>query len=1033
MNKRHDQRHVSRNVRAVLVLATGTMGTAAMGQSIVPFGYSGGTYTQNFDTLPAASPTGTQATVNFPGTPVLSLQNPGLYAENVTPPAELTGWGFVRTAGTGANTSFIWSNGSSNSGAAYSLGTIGSSDRAFGALASNSQTLRIGLLLVNNSATTYTGFSINFVAEQWRSSTSTLNVLAFGYAVGGLDGTDALFSGTMAPQFTLDALGLGPVGTNGLTNGNDSQFQKAVSGLVSGGGFSWAPGQVLALTWQDVNDAGNDAAIGLDNFSFTATNVVAYTPKDLTWTGAANRNWDTGSANWTGGASTYTEDSSAGPIVADNVLFTSSGAGLVTIRPEGVQPNSLVVDSDADYTFEGGPIGGSTALIKRGSGTLTLNSPNTFTGGVQVRGGTLVLSNGNQLGSAGAPLVVTELSTVRFTAPVTAARGLSVPEGGATFDTQGHNVVFGPMSVGTINVNFPTVTKTGAGDLSVGSLFTAFGSVVRIAEGSLTIRANGNVTNSFGVDSDANYQGNLILDGHQQLDFAGTDGEPFQRRLAGGGQIVVKGPGRASETVAYSGANTTTLNARTGNIRLENAIVVNPDNSPNFRINFGASDAATGKRTLTIAAPVTGNTEVNFRDPSFTSNGTVVVEVPLAHTGRTTITMSQNGVVRLATANAFPTSTALVFGDGFFNPATIGALDLNGNTLTVGSLAGERRIAGTNAPQPTLIGGIVNTAGNAATLQITGSATTTYEGGIGDFSSENVRSPNPNINLRLTPAHTGHLTLTGSAGSVNYTGSTTVEGGRLTFATAYRSAGSAVAVSGDGELAVNVPTFPVGVAPVALEVGSVTLSGNGRLTVAPGSRAGGVNEQAVVVVSGLSITGSAFFDLTNNDLIVRNGNLAGLRSLVRQWLIADSGLPGTVGLGSSTAFYTAGGAFTTLAVYDNSAGLIGSFNGVDVSPSDVIVKYAYIGDTDLSGAVDAADLSRVLQGLNGGGSGWNFGDVDYDGVVDFTDLGRVLAALRGQGAPLGQSTLGQGGGVIPEPAALGLLALPVPLIARRRR
>lgn len=253
---------------------------------------------------------------------------------------------------------------------------------------------------------------------------------------------------------------------------------------------------------------------------------------------------------------------------------------------------------------------------------------------------------------------------------------------------------------------------------------------------------------------------------------------------------------------------------------------------------------------------------------------------------------------------------------------------------------------------------------------------------------------------------------------------------------------------------------------VATVIGSgrTTVSAGATLTVNPGAGAGPVLavSQGTLNVAGtlrvaagtgsvgsvdtLSITGAGFVDLTNNDLIVRStaggyaAEVAAVRTLVRNWYTAAGGLPGTTGLGSSLSFYTPEGAFTTLAVYDNSAlpaggtTTITSFNGQTVGATDILVKYTYLGDTDLSGSVDAADLARALQGLNGGGTGWNFGDVNYDGVINFTDLGRIQAALRGQGAPLAGNGGGLGGGgVIPEPAGLGLLAAMVPFMSRRRR
>ena len=63
-----------------------------------------------------------------------------------------------------------------------------------------------------------------------------------------------------------------------------------------------------------------------------------------------------------------------------------------------MQPFSVVVSANtANYTFTGGAIGGCATLTQTGSGTVTLASPNTFTGITSASNGTLNLSNANAL------------------------------------------------------------------------------------------------------------------------------------------------------------------------------------------------------------------------------------------------------------------------------------------------------------------------------------------------------------------------------------------------------------------------------------------------------------------------------------------------------------------------------------------------------------------------------------------------------------------------------------------------------------
>lgn len=85
------------------------------------------------------------------------------------------------------------------------------------------------------------------------------------------------------------------------------------------------------------------------------------------------------------------------------------------------------------------------------------------------------------------------------------------------------------------------------------------------------------------------------------------------------------------------------------------------------------------------------------------------------------------------------------------------------------------------------------------------------------------------------------------------------------------------------------------------------------------------------------------------------------------------------------------------------------FGGVDVAPTDVLVKFTHLGDTDLDGDVDSAGLSNILMGINNPStySGWNWGDVNYDGVVDSFDPGRAIAVINSGLSPLGRGEAGE--------------------------
>ena len=66
--------------------------------------------------------------------------------------------------------------------------------------------------------------------------------------------------------------------------------------------------------------------------------------------------------------------------------------------------------------------------------------------------------------------------------------------------------------------------------------------------------------------------------------------------------------------------------------------------------------------------------------------------------------------------------------------------------------------------------------------------------------------------------------------------------------------------------------------------------------------------------------------------------------------------------------------------------LLSTFDGVPLSGGEIILKYTWFGDADLSGLVDAFDDSLLSAGFFGDPEAaknpWLFGDFDYDGEID---------------------------------------------------
>ncbi len=148
-------------------------------------------------------------------------------------------------------------------------------------------------------------------------------------------------------------------------------------------------------------------------------------------------------------------------------------------------------------------------------------------------------------------------------------------------------------------------------------------------------------------------------------------------------------------------------------------------------------------------------------------------------------------------------------------------------------------------------------------------------------------------------------------------------------------------------------------------------------------------DRTVMVVGDLSIASTGQLDLGGNDLIVHNGSLPAITGLIAQGF--NSGMPawGGDGITSSLAATTD----KALGVELNSDGaggtLMSTFDNQVVTSTDVLVKYTFFGDANLSGSVDGADFSLIDNGHNSDLSGWRNGDFNYDGKINGDDFSLI--------------------------------------------
>lgn len=255
-----------------MVLAVGAVAAvcgAATADTTASYGTAGTAYTQNFN----------------------SLASSGAWSNNASTPS-VVGWNVYR-GGSSANSTrdatqtavTAWSanTGTSTTGTFYAFASTGSSDRAIGGLSSNTTgDYAITFAVQNTTGHTLTGFTFDWVMEQWRdggNATPVAQSVVVDYKVSSQatpsslgEGLNYLTDASYVTGFTSLVTAASPVFANASSgaalDGNASANRVALSNTVSG--LNWASGSILVIRFWDNNHPGNDHALAIDDVSFTA-------------------------------------------------------------------------------------------------------------------------------------------------------------------------------------------------------------------------------------------------------------------------------------------------------------------------------------------------------------------------------------------------------------------------------------------------------------------------------------------------------------------------------------------------------------------------------------------------------------------------------------------------------------------------------------------------------------------------------------------------------------------------------------------
>ncbi len=520
----------------------------------------------------------------------------------------------------------------------------------------------------------------------------TLNMQGNSLTVGNLTGTGGTITGTSGNR----TLTIGQGNFEGVIE--DGVGGTTALGVSGGGGVTLAGANTYS---------GGTTLRGSGTFTINSASALGSTSGPLTV--------DDGTLNMQGNSLTVGNLTGTGGIITG-----TSGNRTLTIG----QGNGT--GGDFQGVIEDGA-GGTTALVKTGSGNITLSGVNTYSGGTMLQAGTFNINSLEALGSASGPLTVDGGTLNMQDNSLTV--GILTGRGGTITGTSVNRTLTIGQGNGT-GGNFQGMIEDGAGGTTA---------IVKTGTGSITL--SGANTYSGGTTLSA---GTLSINSVGAL---GSDSSPL---IVNAGTLNMQGNSlTVGNLIGTAGTITGTSGART--------------------LNIGEGDGTPGEFGGVIEDGSSGTTALVK-----TGSGILTLYGENTYSGGTKIS---NGTFTINSPGALGAASGPLTVDG-------GTVDMDGNSLTVGNLTGTGgTITGTSGARTLTIGEGNGTGGNFEGVIEDGAGGTTALVKIGSGS---ITLSGANTYSGGTTLRAGTLTINSvsALGSANVFGNTVVSIGAATLATA---------------------------------------------------------------------------------------------------------------------------------------------------------------------------------------------------------------------------------------------------------
>ena len=371
-----------------------------------------------------------------------------------------------------------------------------------------------------------------------------------------------------------------------------------------------AVGQYPLIKWTNaISGTFNLAAIKPHVGAYLSNNVanmsldlvVTNIYQPLTWA-AGSATWQTnGGSIWNApviGSTTYQEIFGLG----DSVLFEdslSTGSPTVTLNTVLVPSSTTVSNLTHNYTISGsGAIAGSGSLTKAGSGALTLGTANTFTGGINLNGGTTTFSALNNLGAGAINFGGGTLQYNGNTDDIS-VRTVTLGAGGATINVGANDVSY---ASGIGNGGAGGLTKTGSGSLTLNGTNNYTGNTI-VSNGRLALNGGAYIASSPAIVVNSGAFFDVSASG--SIDLNGT----VSQKLAGNGTVlggVTLNSGASISPLTNGSIGTLTITNGSLTLNSGGTLMMDISSGSRDQINIGTPGYGLSLNGGTLALNVTG-------------------------------------------------------------------------------------------------------------------------------------------------------------------------------------------------------------------------------------------------------------------------------------------------------------------------------------------------------------------------------------------------------------------------------------------